>query len=62
MIKEDQTSIWEQFDWIEVEIVIEFYAQIHQDGYNSELIVRDSGKHTDLINKSLDLIFRNPPH
>ena len=30
--------------------------------YNSELIVRDSEKHTDLTNKSLDLIFRNPPH
>ena len=30
--------------------------------YNSELIVRDSEKLMDLTNKSLDLIFRNPPH
>ena len=53
MIKEVQTSFWEQF-WLkfEIEIIIEFYAQIYQDGYNSELIVRDFWKNTDLTNKS----------
>ena len=46
MIKEVQTSIYKQFDWnLVIKIIIEFHAQEYiKMVYNSELIVRDSGK------------------
>ena len=54
MIIEVQTSFWEQF-WLkfEIEIKIEFYMPKYiKMVYNSELIVRDFWKNTDLTNKS----------
>ena len=52
MIKEVQTSNYKQFDWnLVIKIIIESHTQEYiKMVYNSELIVRDSGK-THRFNK-----------